>query len=195
MSVLQMGKLRPPAGRRAEVRAVSFIWQKCRAHQLRVGSGQVLRPISGYLPWWQGVFSICRDEGCGEQVHQRMCVRGSLPARWDPCISHGRFGVCQEERGGQPPQSPALQGWEGVRGLLPELLPPHHMASPSSRNFSNHLPDLLFSQRKDQGPNPRLSALCQVPLHPPPQKDWDRSQKGHTVALTLCPAPPSAAQG
>lgn len=31
---------------------------------------------SGYLPfWWQGVFSICRDEGRGEQVRQRMCVR------------------------------------------------------------------------------------------------------------------------
>lgn len=101
---------------------------------------------------------------------------------------------CQEEGRGQPPQSPTLQGWEGVRGLLPELLLLSHMASPTSRNFSNHLPDLLFSQRKDQGPNPRLSALCQVPPHPP-QEDWDRSQKGHTVALTLCPAPPSAAQG
>ena len=101
---------------------------------------------------------------------------------------------CQEEGRGQPPQSPALQGWEGVQGLLPELLPLSHMASPTSRNFSNHLPDLLFSQRMDQGPNPRLSALCQVPA-PPQEEDWDRSQKGHTVALTLCPAPPSAAQG
>lgn len=71
---------------------------------------------------------------------------------------------CQEEGRGQPPQSPALRGWEGVWGLLPELL--SHRASPTSRNVSNHLPDLLFSQRKDQGPNPRLSALCQVPPHP-----------------------------
>lgn len=101
--------------------------------------------------------------------------------------------MCWEEGGRQPPQSPAHQGWEGVRGLLTELLPPRHMASPTSRNFSNHLPDLLLSQ--DQGPNPRLSALCQVPPHAPSQEDWDRSQKGHTVALPLCPAPPSAAQG
>lgn len=93
MSVLQMGKLRPPAGRRAKVRAISFIWQKCRAHQLRSGSGQVQRPVSGYLPWWRRVFSICRGEGRGEQVRQRMCVRGSLPARWDPRISHGRLRV------------------------------------------------------------------------------------------------------
>ena len=35
---------------------------------------------------------------------------------------------CQEEGRGQPPQSPALRGWEGVRGLLPELL--SHRASP-----------------------------------------------------------------
>lgn len=34
-----------------------------------------------------------------------MCVRRSLPGRWDPCVSHGRsLRVCQEEVvGGQPP--------------------------------------------------------------------------------------------
>lgn len=101
---------------------------------------------------------------------------------------------CQEEGRGQPPQSPTLQGWEGVRGLLPELLLLSHMASPTSRNFSNHLPDLLFSQRKDQGPNPRLSALCQVPP-PPPSGGLGQEPEGTHCGLDSVPCPSSSSPG
>ena len=65
---------------------------------------------------------------------------------------------------------------------LPQLLE----TSPTiSQTFSS-------PRTKDQIPG---SQLCQVTPHTPSQEeDWDRSQKGHTVALPLCPAPPSAAQ-
>lgn len=73
---------------------------------------------------------------------------------------------------------------EGACGLLPKLFPPCQGASLTFRNISDHLPDLLpLSQIRAQGPNPRLFQVSPTSS----REDWERSQKGHTVALDLWP--------
>lgn len=161
ISVLQMGKLRPQ--QEGELSEPSPSFGKSVGHTSCVlGLGRCRGQSQGTLV--AGVFSICRDEGRGEQVRQRMCVRGSLPARWDSSVSHGRLRVPGGGERAAPHRAPPSE-IEGVRGPASRAAEPHGFPN-FTRNLSAHLPDLLFSQRKDQGPNPRLSALCQLP--PPP---------------------------
>lgn len=75
-----------------------------------------------------------------------------------------RHGTSEPAEGGKGNPQRALHGksleiGKCVCSLLPKLLLPYHVASLTSRNITDHLPDLLSSH---QGPNPRLSVPLEV---------------------------------
>lgn len=82
-----------------------------------------------------------------------------------------------------------------VCGLLPKPLPPCHLASLSSRNISDHLPDLLPSHRggtKDHIPGSQHLSRCPPP---PLSGGLGREPEGtHSgpCGLGSVPCPPSA---